>query len=1070
MEKGKKMEVAYLLPVKDKIMFLSGGRLYGLKGTHSLTFTRVDMEDQPLLGNKFQRINVWNTDTLVFSGDSLLFLFDLKKLNIAQAIQVADITAAVRFGRNNALATVANKDKLVKIDLSSKKIVQKYTALKDQHGQYMHNYPESIYHLQDQQYLITSPTAGVYIFDAQNETLIRHPHDATDDRSISANQASYIFSDTSGFFFVATAIAGLNYFKPSSPPAYTKPLFHNKITGRIYDAHINAIEEDAKGNLWLATQSDLIEWKRKTGDVFFHSYDRAKAKRKIGAIRTLYLDNQDNMWLGSANGIAVLDHKRQPVKYFYATSENGSSLPANIINEIIPSPDGTLWISTARGICFIDPVTFQVSFPDDNSPLNALQDKNCKTIWFRSDSDVWIATQDGAYNINLSNGDINTYTKENGLVFNEVTGFAGDNNHNIYIGTRFGFHLLEPGKPLAAYEEMAPGQLIDCYALLKDRTGGIWLVNSDYLAYYSPEEKKFKIYDEGSGISNAGFRFYAALETRDGELVFGTNKGITYFRPEQIHTHDIPFSVVIHEMETIDSSYYFSPNSSIKLPYYTNTVSFSYSVVNLLRNKNILYQYQLMGVDKNWVKTSTGQRITYDRLKPGKYLFKVKASSDGVRWVEARNPVLFYIHTPWWQRSWFVASCLLISIGIIILITWQRNRKIRYQQEQLETEQAINYLATSLHEQRTMEAILWDVAKNCIGRLKFVDCVIYLLDEKRNMLLQKAAWGPKTSDGNKIIDPIEIPLGKGIVGSVAKSGAAEIVSDTSKDNRYIADDARRLSEITVPITYNGQVLGIIDSEHPKKHFFTQKHLAILTTIAALCANKMVRIKAEEDQRRAQLELLEHERKSVEAQLKSLRLQMNPHFLFNSLNSIQQMILAGEDTAATRYLSKFSRLLRLVLLHSDREMVMLKEELETLHLYIELESLRFKETFDYDLICEEVIDPEEIKIPAMLIQPFIENAIWHGLLHKKGDRCLKIHFSEDSEENLLCVIEDNGIGREAARKGDKNNHTGKGIAAATERLKAHNEHHTLQSRVWIHDMKDAKGNAAGTRVTLVLPLL
>src|SRR3546814_6996950 len=93
------------------------------------------------------------------------------------------------------------------------------------------------------------------------------------------------------------------------------------------------------------------------------------------------------------------------------------------------------------------------------------------------------------------------------------------------------------------------------------------------------------------------------------------------------------------------------------------------------------------------------------------------------------------------------------------------------------------------------------------------------------------------------------------------------------------------------------VLGIIDSEHPRKKFFTGKHLSILGTIASLCANKIIRLKAEEETRKAQLELLRHERETVEAQLKSLRLQMNPHFLFNSLNSIQQMILRSEENTS-----------------------------------------------------------------------------------------------------------------------------------------------------------------------------
>lgn len=195
--------------------------------------------------------------------------------------------------------------------------------------------------------------------------------------------------------------------------------------------------------------------------------------------------------------------------------------------------------------------------------------------------------------------------------------------------------------------------------------------------------------------------------------------------------------------------------------------------------------------------------------------------------------------------------------------------------------------------------------------------------------------------------------------------------------------------------------------------------------------------------------------------------MNPHFLFNSLNAIQQMILAGEDRNATRYLSKFSRLLRFVLLHSDKENITLKEELETLNLYVELESLRFKESFHYKMCCDERIDTEEVKVPVMLIQPFVENAIWHGLLHKKGDRHLRIEFAETSRESISCTIEDNGIGRMAAGSITNGTHTAKGIAVAEERLKTHNDHNNLQNKVVIYDLSDEFGNAAGTRVVITL---
>jgi PAS domain-containing protein len=168
--------------------------------------------------------------------------------------------------------------------------------------------------------------------------------------------------------------------------------------------------------------------------------------------------------------------------------------------------------------------------------------------------------------------------------------------------------------------------------------------------------------------------------------------------------------------------------------------------------------------------------------------------------------------------------------------------------EELEIQQTVNYFLSSLYNKETVDDILWDVARNCIGRLGFTDCIIYLLNEEGTWLEQKAAWGDKSDEENRIISPIRIPVGKGIVGSVAESGQAEIIPDTSADKRYIIDDALRYSEITVPIISEGKVIGVIDSEHPEKNFFSEKHLSILTAIASLCAIKIVHLEAAIDQR------------------------------------------------------------------------------------------------------------------------------------------------------------------------------------------------------------------------------
>lgn len=169
--------------------------------------------------------------------------------------------------------------------------------------------------------------------------------------------------------------------------------------------------------------------------------------------------------------------------------------------------------------------------------------------------------------------------------------------------------------------------------------------------------------------------------------------------------------------------------------------------------------------------------------------------------------------------------------------------------KKIREEKILNYFATSLYNQNTVEDVFWDIAKNCISQLNFEDCVIYGYDESRKVLVQKAAFGPKNPDGHTISNLLEIPVGKGIVGYVAKSLTPEIIKDTKKDQRYLVDDESRNAEITVPIIVDGKLLGIIDSENSHVGFFTKKHLKILQKIADTCSKKVTRNFVEEGLRK-----------------------------------------------------------------------------------------------------------------------------------------------------------------------------------------------------------------------------
>lgn len=173
---------------------------------------------------------------------------------------------------------------------------------------------------------------------------------------------------------------------------------------------------------------------------------------------------------------------------------------------------------------------------------------------------------------------------------------------------------------------------------------------------------------------------------------------------------------------------------------------------------------------------------------------------------------------------------------------------------------SINQFVTALLDKEDIYSIAWEITENVIEKFGFSDCVIYVLNEDTGFLEQLAAYGPNKTKAREIINPIQIPLGKGIAGSVAVTGVAELIPDTRKDPRYILDDELRLSEISVPIIAEGKVIGVIDSEHHELNFFTEDHLKTLQTIANLASTRLKNAKAKRRQEKAEAELRESENK------------------------------------------------------------------------------------------------------------------------------------------------------------------------------------------------------------------
>jgi anti-sigma regulatory factor (Ser/Thr protein kinase) len=370
------------------------------------------------------------------------------------------------------------------------------------------------------------------------------------------------------------------------------------------------------------------------------------------------------------------------------------------------------------------------------------------------------------------------------------------------------------------------------------------------------------------------------------------------FDPNAVQFHRMPPATALEDIQLnlrptqwqgwTDSLYGYRqlPRQAV-LPYYLNTLSISYKAPCFTGASGIEYSYQLEGIDSGWSMPSRNNSVSFVKLPPGSYHFRVKARKSDTDWGPPAG-FIFHIRRPWWESIWLRLLTLALLVASVVVIFRLRVRQIR----------------------------------------------------------RKASI------------------------------------------------------------------------------------------------------------REQLQELE---------LKALRSQMNPHFIYNALNSIQALVVDNKPHEASIYIGKFGRLLRKVLDHSEQNIITLEEELEALELYIQLEQLRLNVSLQYRIIVDPAIAVSEEWLPPLILQPFAENALWHGLSRKQGERKLEVRV-DLKDEWLTVRIVDNGIGRVQAAAKTAGGNTSKGIDITSRRIKEYNSGPD-SAFIDITDLYDSEGLPAGTMVTL-----
>ena len=234
-------------------------------------------------------------------------------------------------------------------------------------------------------------------------------------------------------------------------------------------------------------------------------------------------------------------------------------------------------------------------------------------------------------------------------------------------------------------------------------------------------------------------------------------------------------------------------------------------------------------------------------------------------------------------------------------------------------------------------------------------------------------------------------------------------------------------------------------------------------------NELLKIQLEEAEK-----TIEAEKKATESELKALKSQMNPHFIFNALNSIQEQFMYGDKLKGNEQLGNFTYLTRQILTVSGKKQIPLSTEVEILTKYLELEKMRFQNDFEYSISFSETIDEDYLQLPPMVIQPFVENSIKHGLLHKEGLKKLSVRFELSKNENfIICTVEDNGIGRQKSaeiKASNANTHASFSTTSIEQRLDLLNSKLKLDNLIVYTDITDSNNQVAGTKVEIKIPLI
>ncbi len=897
-----------------------------------------------------------------------------------------------------------------------------------------------------------------------------------------------ICDDNQGNLWIGT-VSGINKFNGKTFTSFTTKngLINNSISSSL---------KDVNGNIWFGTENGISKL---TEGTFINFSVKNGLAGNI--VKCIFQDKDANIWIGTTAGLSVFDGKK------FTNYNIADGLSSHIITGITQDKEKNIWIATSNGVCKLSNNIFTCY-----SENEGLVDNNVTSILCDYKNTIWIGSGKGIQK--FVDGKFTKYSIKRDQNSNLVGCLYEDFERNLWIGTYSGLFKYR-GNPFVSFgiHDGLTNNFI--FGVTRDSKNNLW-AGSQGGGLYKYNDGEFLQFDKEKGLDANGVNMI--FEYSPGILWLGTDKGLTIYNEKIFSKKNDTSSVWKDPINCIykDSKNNIWLGSSRKVYKYDGEKFSSFPFKGLSekcdawtfvedKSGRLWVGTYLGGLfkqeGKTFVECSKQLGLTNDSYlaslidKEGNLYF---GALDGLWMIDPDQPHKRPVN---FNENDGMSSDLIYSLAFG---TSQDDIWVG-------TNQGLNKLNLADYKKNGTKKIIQFGKQDgfsgveCNGNGAFVDKDGSIWFGTVNGLIK---YDPHEYIDNTFESKISITdfslFYKDTVlpnyvhlsydnNNITFKYSGICLTNPSKvkyshfldgfENNWSPPTKDRFSTFSnlPPGTYTFNVISSnnegVWNKTPVSFTFTIDRpfwrtwaFTISTTsffILALILSIRFRILRIKDREKNKTEL---NKKIANIESQALRAQMNPHFIFNTLSSIQHYISNNDTDAALKYLSKFAKLMRRIMDNSKQQVIAVAEEINALDLYLELEVMRFDKKFEYHIIIDPQIDQAYDRIPSMLIQPYVENAILHGLLPKQGNGKITITLIKQND-TILCTIEDNGIGRESSMEFKKNRvqqHKSMGMSITKERLDILNS--SLNSTIYaeIIDLFE-DGKASGTKVRLVIPL-